>query len=481
MMAADRLRDRIGRLRYSLRAQLLAWILLTLAGTLCLNASFSYIQSRDTARLITDNMLRGSARMIAEAIHVDTQGNAMVEIPPAALEIFDTGYADRVYYKVTGAWGGLMAGYADLPATPETAQGTIVTFRDEVLRTLTLNHPVVDLGQGEGVTVTVAVTRYGMRAMQWRLMLSDLRNQILLVLVAAGVTLIGLRRGLAPLLRLREAVSRNRDDRLDPFDPALVQTEIRPLVEALNSYMGRVQGQMAAQRRFVSNAAHQLRTPLALMATQTGFALREEDPAKRTEALQALVRSTRQTSRLAEQLLTLARAEPGGRRPRHEPVDMGAVLREVLEARVGDALAKGIDLGLETDGAPDTAPDTMPETMTKTMTVSGDGTMLREMVVNLIDNALRYTPGRQGAEVTARLRRAADRVILEVADTGPGIPEAERTQVFERFYRIMGTEAEGSGLGLAIVREVVTGSGGTVSLGTAPGGGLLVTVVLPAA
>lgn len=455
---------RLRGLRQSLRVQLLAWILLTLIGTLCLNATFSFLQARATARLITDNMLRGSARMIAEAIHVDMQGNTSVDIPPAALEIFDTGYADRVYYKVTSTWGNLLAGYSDLPAPPAANTGSMIAFRDEYLRALTLSHPVVSLRPDESATVTVAITRNGLTAMQWHLWFSDLRNQALLVLVAGVMTLIGLRRGLAPLLRLREAVVASGGERLDPFDPALVQSELRPLVHALNTYMGRVQAQMAAQRRFVSNAAHQLRTPLALMSTQAAFAAREGDPARRADALQALLRSARQISRLAGQLLALTRAEPGSRRPRQAEVDMTEVARDVLGAHAEDALRRGLDLALEAE-----AP----------AIVSGDGTMLREMLVNLVDNALRYTPA--PGEIVVRVARAGRRVTLTVADSGPGIPEAEREQVFERFYRIIGTQAEGSGLGLAIVREVVSGAGGTVDLGGAPGGGLVVTVTLPAA
>lgn len=454
----------MNRLRNSLRVQLLTWIVLTMAGTLCLNASFSFIQARETAELITDNMLRGSARMIAEAVHVTGQGGSIVDIPPAALEIFDTGHADRVYYRVTSAWGSLLAGYADLSQPPPGGSGATLLYRGEALRAISLDHPVVTPGSDQQVTVTVAITRNGLQSVKWSLFLSDLRNQVVLVAVAAAVTLVGLGRGLAPLWRLRDTVIASRGERLDPFDPGQVQTELRPLVGALNGYMARVQRQMAAQRRFVSNAAHQLRTPLALMATQAGFAAREADPQRRTEALHALLRSTRQIARLAEQLLTLSRAEPGSRRPRHGRIDMTQVVRGVLDSRAEKALRQGIDLGLEA-GAP--AP------------VSGDGTMLGEMVVNLVDNALHYTPA--PGTVTVRVHPDGPHVVVTVSDTGPGIPEAERDQVFERFYRIAGTGPEGSGLGLAIVHEVASAAGGTVRLADAPGGGLTVTVTLPAA
>jgi two-component system sensor histidine kinase TctE len=266
------------------------------------------------------------------------------------------------------------------------------------------------------------------------------------------------------VLRLRDAVRERGRQRLDPLDPHMVQNELRPLVHALNDHMERVQNQMAAQRRFVSNAAHQLRTPLALISTQASFAARETDNNRRDEALTALRSSTRQVTRLASQLLTLSRAEPGSRRPRNDTIDLAETARRVLETLAEEALRRNIDLGLEAD---ETA-----------VHIEGDGTMLREMLVNLVDNALRYTQA--SGRVTVGVGRDGDTALLWVEDNGPGIPEAERAQVFERFYRIIGTEPEGSGLGLAIVREVVDGAGGSVTLGEATGGGLLVRVRLPA-
>lgn len=451
-------------IRESLYTQLLVWVLLTLLGVLTLNIYFSMRQAVQISSIVTDNTLMGSARMIAEAVRTDEQGNVTVEIPPAALENFANGYGDRVYYSVRTAWGTMIAGYSELEAPPVSGQGRTMRFRNEEVRALAIEHPVIGLEKDGTISVTVAVTLNGETDLARRLWTSDFLNQFLLVIVAGVVTLLGLKRGLAPLMRLREAVIASRRERLEPFDPGSVQTELRPLVQALNDYMARVQRQMASQRRFVANAAHQLRTPLTLLTTQASVAARESDEERRRDALNALIRSTRQASRLAEQLLTLTRAEPGSRTPRAERIDMAEVARLVLEAQAEDALKRGIDLGLEGEGE---AP------------VVGDGTMLREMVVNLVDNALRYTP--TGGEVTVRVAHLDGDVVLTVDDNGPGIPEEEREHVFERFYRIMGTQAEGSGLGLAIVREVVEGAGGTVMLGTANAGGLSVRVRLPGA
>lgn len=461
-------KGRLGRtvsaLTNSLRAQLFAWVVLTLIGAICINLYLSFRSADATADLVTDRTLLASARVIAEAVHVDGSGTVQIDIPPAALEMFDTGYGDRVFYQVVTAWGNLIAGYPDLPHPKREQVGEDTTFRADGMRALMLSHPVVGLNQDGPVSVTVAVTHNSQYAMRRRLWLSDFTKQLVLVLVAGLVTIIGLQRGLTPVLRLRDAVRERGRQRLDPLEPDMVQNELRPLVHALNDHMERVQNQMAAQRRFVSNAAHQLRTPLALISTQASVAARETDSARRDEALQALRSSTRQVTRLASQLLTLARAEPGSRRPRDDTIDLADTARRVLENLAEEALRHNIDLGLEAGEMP--------------VRIEGDGTMLREMLVNLVDNALRYT--QPGGRVTVGIGREGDTALLWVEDNGPGIPEAERAQVFERFYRIMGTEPEGSGLGLAIVREVVDGADGSVALGEAAGGGLLVRVRLPA-
>ncbi|MDK4715035.1 sensor histidine kinase [Rhizobium sp. CNPSo 4039] len=454
----------LGGVASSLRAQLFAWVVLTLIGAICINLYLSFRSADATADLVTDRTLLASARVIAEATHVDGSGTVQIDIPPAALEMFDTGYGDRVFYQVVTAWGNLIAGFPDLPRPKRDLNGEDMTFRTDGVRVLMLSHPVVGLDQDSTISVTVAVTHNSQYAMRRRLWLSDFTKQLALVLLAGVVTIIGLQRGLAPVLRLRDAVRERGRQRLDPLDPHMVQNELRPLVHALNDHMERVQNQMAAQRRFVSNAAHQLRTPLALISTQASFAARETDNIKRDEALTALRSSTRQVTRLASQLLTLSRAEPGSRRPRSDTIDLAETARRVLETLAEEALRRNIDLGLEAGEAP--------------VHIEGDGTMLREMLVNLVDNALRYT--QPSGRVTVGVGREDDTALLWVEDNGPGIPEAEHMQVFERFYRIMGTEPEGSGLGLAIVREVVDGAGGSVTLGEATGGGLLVRVRLPA-
>lgn len=451
------------QLSASMRIQLLTWVSLTLISAICINLYLSFLTANATSDLIVDRTLMASARVIAEDVTVDAGGMVQVDIPPAALEMFDTGYQDRVYYQVMTAWGNLVAGFPDMPVPRAPGVGEDAIFRRDPVRIMTLFHPLVGLHNPGDISVTVAVTQHGQIALRDQLWLSDFKKQLVLLLLAGLVTIFGLQRGLAPVLRLRDAVVERGRDRRDPVSPEMVQTELRPLVHALNDHMELVENQIAAQRRFVSNAAHQLRTPLALIATQASVAAREPDPERRDDALRGLRNSVRQMTRLASQLLTLSRAEPGSRAPRSDRVDIGATVRQVLENLAEDALRRGLDLGLEADEA--------------SILVEGDGTMLREMVVNLVDNALHYTP--RNGTVTVRVYSRDTQAILQVEDNGPGIPKEERGPVFERFYRVIGTQQEGSGLGLAIVREVVEGAGGHIRLEDAPGGGLLVTVELP--
>jgi len=214
-------------------------------------------------------------------------------------------------------------------------------------------------------------------------------------------------------------------------------------------------------RRFISDASHQLKTPLAGLQTQTEMALREKDPEAVRQSLAKVDISVRRTSRLAQQLLSHARAaEPAGT---FQDVDLAQVARDTVSMLVADARAKDIDLGYEGD---DSAP------------ITGDPTLLGEMAINLTDNALRYSP--PGTMVTLSVGRTDGTVTLTVDDQGPGIPEDRRDEVFERFVRLPGMTAEGCGLGLAIVREIAGRHGGQARLEPSPGGGLRACVDLPA-
>lgn len=453
----------------SLQGTLLRWVLGPLAVVVAVNLWTSYLNASGTADLVADRTLEASVRSIAEHISVE-QDLITAQIPPSALEMFNTGHGDHVYYRVEADDGRLLAGYGDVPLPPE--RGPVSqpvayqhSYRGKPMRLIAMEYPVIGAEPVISVLVTVGVTLRARNAMLQDIWLTAAIQQFILLVMAGGMIGIGLTRGLAPLITLRDAVLRRDDGDMEPFSES-PQSELRPLIDALNNYMRRVHDQVDAQRRFIANAAHQLKTPLALLATQAAFAQRAQADHERQEALSALQANTMTTARLVSQLLVLSRAEPRSGSHPIGPVDMAGTARAVLDDFAATALKLSIELGFEEPGLP--------------ALVSGDGILLREMLVNLVDNALRYTPPGGSATLSLTIDGTDCRIVVE--NSGPGIPAEARAHVFERFYRVPGSSGGGSGLGLAIVREIVEAAGGSVVLTDGEDGtGLAVELTLPLA
>jgi len=260
------------------------------------------------------------------------------------------------------------------------------------------------------------------------------------VIIPLAVILVwfGLSQGLRPLTRLRERIETRREADLSPISSGRVPEELQPLTDAFNSMLMRMQHNMDVQRRFISDAAHQMRTPLTGLKMQAQLATRENDPKQLRYALQNISSSVDRASHLVNQLLALARAEASEHSEQAlVPVDLDQLLHEIVETWVVRALDRRIDLGYEPAGP---------------VHIRGNVFLLREMINNLLDNALRYTPDE--GRVTARVVAQGDFVMLEIEDSGIGISDDDAHKVFDRFYRVEGTGVEGSGLGLAIVREI---------------------------
>lgn len=285
---------------------------------------------------------------------------------------------------------------------------------------------------------------------------------VLLPLLGLAVWVI-VGRGLAPLGRVTRALNARRPEALDPLPDRRLPLEVQPLVRALNGLLARLTEALDTQRAFVADAAHELRTPLAAVQIQSQLVARARDDDSRREALDDLQAGVTRATRLAEQLLALARAEPAAGAVR-DSVDLRLLLAECVAAHAPLAQRRGVDLGFEDAQA---------------ATVPADADALRAMFGNLLDNAVKYTP--PGGRIDVALAvDAQGRPCVQIADSGPGIPPEERARVFDRFYRDAAARARadvsGSGLGLAIVKRVATQNGATVDLGEAPLGGLLVTV-----
>ncbi len=299
----------------------------------------------------------------------------------------------------------------------------------------------------------------------------DLANEIIAGIIVpqfflfpliALLVWFGLERGTLPLDRLRQRLLSRRPYDLSPIDVREVPEEIAPLIEAFNDLMDRLAHNLKAQERFIADAAHQMRTPLAGLRTQLELALRQSDPAEMRANLERIRAGVERASHAISQLLSLARSQ-SETPPEFEPVDVNALVREVTQSFVAQALAVRIDLGFEESAPP--------------AWIDGSSLLLRELFSNLIDNALRYTP--MGGRVTARVR-ARDFVTVDIEDNGIGIGDQERELIFERFYRVPGTDAAGTGLGLPIVRSIAALHRAAVKVGPNPlGRGSLFTVVFP--
>jgi two-component system sensor histidine kinase TctE len=363
---------------------------------------------------------------------------------------------DHAYFQIRGPNGEYVDGDRDLPA-PLSQDGipaiSNVQFRSDAMHgnEVRVAYTYVNLhaaraGQ-EGpeepalALVQVAETLEKRSQLANEIIKGVILPQFVILPIALALVWFALSRGLSPLAELQERIRARRPDDLSPIDSGQVPEEISPLVRSLNEMLSRLSQSIEMQKRFIADAAHQMKTPLAGMRMQSELALRETRPEEIRRSLEQLSKSSESATRLVNQLLTLARTENQMPHASSYPLlELTELARNVVQEWVQASFIHKIDLGFEQPG--------------HSIMVRGNPVMLKELLSNLIDNALRYTP--ENGSVTVRVRASVmdEQAILEVEDTGPGIPAAEHAHVFERFYRILGSNAEGSGLGLSIVREI---------------------------
>ncbi|MBS9404204.1 sensor histidine kinase N-terminal domain-containing protein [Halomonas sp. TRM85114] len=450
----------------SLYRRLLVWLLLPLLALGGLMLLLAWSEARRTADRAFDRLLEAATLAIAE--QVQRQDNKLwLDLPPAALKMLATDAEERVFYSLVDQDGSLVTGNAELPGDPrgDTESDDIHLFNDIEWRGLPLRQGVrrsrlEDWRQREHFEVRVAHTREGRDALTRELLRGNLAYILAMAAVAITVLLLAIRAALAPLTRLRRAI-RTRDPRtLEPLTLPLPR-ELAELRETLNDLLARMRRVHANQERFIGDASHQLRTPLAGLSARAELALRQEDPARWREALFAMQTTSARTARLAMQLLSLTRLNNPEYHPDLAPLDLNVIARQAVRDHWSQCQRSDIDLGLEEPPDPDP------------LIISGVDWQLTEALNNLIDNARRY-----GARcITVRTR--ATPPTLEVEDDGPGIPAELRRGMLRPFHR--GNEAlEGSGLGLAIVEGIARSHHATLTLDTDQDGrGLCVRLVFP--
>jgi two-component system sensor histidine kinase TctE len=386
---------------------------------------------------------------------------------------------DKVYFQVLGARGEFIAGDRDLPvpedSLPEPGE---IAYRndqmmDEPVRVAALVLSIPGAPEQQGVLLQYAET-LGKRS---RLTTEIIKGVILpqFVILPLAVLLVWL-----ALNELQQRIRRRESGDLSPIDSREAPEEVAPLVASINDLLQRLDQSLSVQKHFLADAAHQLKTPLAGLRMQAELAVREidagqRDPQALKAALHQISLSSQRAAHSVNQLLAMARAEDQQQALRTRPVDLAEVVQEAMRDLFTKAQDKGIDIGYE--GA-DPGPSTMLE---------GQPVLLGELVRNLLDNALQYTPA--GGTVTARVLPDpfGQVLVLQVEDSGPGIAEAERDLIFQPFYRALGTGVDGTGLGLAIVQEIVKGHEAEISVAAAlprptqpgQGQGALFTVRFP--
>lgn len=417
-----------------------------------------------------DRSLLGAIK--AMDVNISTaSGGLGVELPYRLLEFFELTANGRVYYRVTTEDGLVDIGNADLPAPPRVLatgrpQFIDASYYGDAVRVGSyarlLDPPLAGQAMGQRVVIQIAETLESRQAFTRTLVLEAVARDLLLLIVAIGLMTLAVGWALLPLARLRNEVEARSALDLTPIVAAGIPADVQPLVQAINHHIERNRQHTEARQRFVDDASHQLRTPLATLSTQVGFALRELDPAHQREALIAIKTQLEEMVRQTNQMLALARVDSAGLKA--EVVDASELVEKTTREWWTEAREHGVDLGFEPDAEP--------------LRVWVDAAMLKEALSNLLHNAIRYTP--RGGQVTVQLTHSDGEAVITVVDNGPGMAMPERARAGDRFFRGSNASQPGTGLGLAIVRSIAERHGGELRVRSgANGQGFAAAIVLP--
>jgi two-component system, OmpR family, sensor histidine kinase TctE len=428
---------------YSIRRQLLLFLISSAVLMVSAAAAVTYFVALRATNNAYDRSLLDPAFDIADNVRLDISG-AHVDLPQKALEALVYDQVDKVIFQVRSREDAIVDGVPDLPPPPDVSPGQHLFFNavyhGEKIR-------VAALRSTAGFVVQIGETLHKRNRLIGEILVSELISTALIALGSIALAWFGVTRGLRPFEQLRVELSERAPTDLRPLTEAGTPVEIAPVMRAFNRLLDHLRDANTMQQRFLASAAHQLRTPLAGLQMHLELLSRRELPTDVRTEIDRMHSATVRASRLANQLLALAKAESVPDQHRvQEIIDLRTVASAAAQDWAPRAFAHKIDLGFMLENA----------------VILGDSVLLPEMVNNLIDNALRYTPA--GGRVTVTTGCEGDVPFLSVVDTGPGIAPDERDKVLERFYRVAGTPGEGSGLGLAIVREVVDRHGAELKI-----------------
>ena len=432
-------------MKRSIRRQLLFWLLIPLLSLSALSSIAAFYIGENLARSIYDRELVNSADSVLARIKIK-DAKVTVDMPVAALSILRHNNQDEFYFQILSASGQFIAGHDFLPLPKfdrldQTPQFRFFKLKERQLRAVAF---VVNIPEAKAdidkLIVQVAETRNTRKELTNQIAITVLVSQSILIACALIAVWIGVRRGLSPLARVEAAVNSR-----SPGDLSLLEvdepSEIRSLVNALNNLLVQLSQDVELQKRFIANAAHQLRTPIAGLGTYSALAGKLAKDQELKEVLSDLDSGISRMGKVVGRLLMLARSEPGASSTRQmSVVDLNSVVSEVTAASVPEAIKQKIDLEFHSTSEP--------------ALIYGDQGAIEELASNLIENSILYT--QDGGTVSVEVAVRNGTTTLTVQDDGPGIPKEERERIFERFYRLPGTEKPGTGLGLAIVKEIVS-------------------------
>jgi two-component system, OmpR family, sensor histidine kinase TctE len=465
------------REQISLFGEILDWMLTPLLVLWPASLILTWIVAQGIADKPFDRALEYNVQALAQLVSV--QGNrAQFNFPAPARALLSADEDDLVYYQVLGTRGEYFAGERDIPLPAENDKITIgdIQLRDDIMRGLDVRvaytYVRVDAPDALPLLVQMAETREKRSRLATEIITGVMLPQFLVLPLAVLLVWLALGRGIRPLHALEERIRSRRPEDMSPIDERGVPTEVAPLVASINELLGRQRQAQQSQQRFLADAAHQLKTPLAGLRMQADLALRQAESADELkQSLAQISRSSIRATNTVNQLLAWSRAESAGQNIPMQTVDLAQIVKEVVRERLPLALDKRIDLGYEgVDASSAQAAASTTHPPATQALILGQPTLLRELVRNLIDNAITYAPaGQRPVLITARVLvdGYSDVVLLHVEDNGPGIPEHEREQVLQPFYRRLGQEADGSGLGLTIVKQIAQLHCAQLSLETA--------------
>ncbi len=452
----------------SLFGEILDWMLTPLLLLWPISLALTWLVAQGLANKPFDRALVYNVQALAQQVRLGPDKLVQFSLPQPASELLRADETDLVYYQVTGSLGEHLSGDRELPLPkPSEPMGNSyeVQIRDDEMRGLEVRVAYtwirLDAEGKRPALVQVAETREKRSVLAAEIIKGVMLPQFALLPLAVLLVWLALVRGIKPLSQLEERIRERKPDDLSPLDDKAVPMEVAPLVVSVNDLLERLKESIVTQKRFLADAAHQLKTPLAGLRMQADLAQRsgssEEDLKK---SLQQIGRASVQATHTVNQLLSLARAEGGGANLTLQSCDMVKLASEVLQDSLPHAMDKGLDLGYEGVDAG-----------TPGVQVQGNPTLLKEMLRNLVENAMHYTPSTSERQGVITLRVLVDpysrALVIQVEDNGPGIPPPERELVFQPFYRALGTNVDGSGLGLPIVKEIAVQHGASVTVDAA--------------